>query len=167
MDPIYVFFIQLAGTFILMSSAASWWIMPRLRSMPQNQALAIALLPGAIRYFGTLLLVPALAPTSHPDLVGAWGDVLVSALAFAGVVANRADSGLGRPLAWAYAIVGGADMVITFIKGLQTGLWAQLSGGWTFVVAVFPAVGIGLAVTFLLLLRPSRVPATATGTAIA
>ena len=161
MDPLYLFLIQVGFTVLLMSLAATWWAMPRLRQIPINHALSIVLFGGAIRYMGTMLLHPALAPTPHPDVIAAWGDVAVASVAIAGIFANRAGSALGRPLAWIYAVVGGVDMLMAFVKGLQTGSWAALTGGWTFVVTAFPVVGVTLVMTFILLLKPAPAVARA------
>ncbi len=51
-------------------------------------------------------------------------------------------------------------MAVTFVNGLQTGTWAGLTGGWMFVVAVLPAVGVGLVMTGLLLVRSQPVGAS-------
>lgn len=153
MDPLVIFLIQISFTFLLMGLAASWWAWPRLRAMPVNHALSIVLFGGAIRYMGTLLLHPALAPSANPDEVAAYVDVAVAVIALAGIIANRAGSAAGKPLAWLYCIVGGIDMFVAFAKGLSTGTWEHLTGGWTFVVTAFPAVGVTLVLTLILLVR--------------
>jgi hypothetical protein len=154
MQPLEIFFIQLSFAFLLMGLAARWWAWPRLRALPVQQALTIVLFGGAIRYMGTLLLHPALAPSPHPDVVAAWGDVAVAVLALLGIFANRAGARIGKPLAWLYVVIGGADMIRAFANGLRVGTWENLTGGWTFVVTAFPAVGVMLVLTLLLLVRP-------------
>lgn len=158
-----VFFFQVAFTLLVMSLATRYWALPRLRAMPENDALALLLLPGALRYMGTITLVPAMAPGVTADMQGAVGDVLCASIAVAGIVALRAGSSTGRTLAWLYVVVGGVDLVVTFIKGLGSGLWTHLAGGWTFVVMIFPAVVIGLVLTVAFLVRPvaARTPVTA------
>ena len=150
-----VFFFQVGFTMLLMALATRWWLMPRLRKLPLHDALSIVLFAGAIRFMGTILLVPSMAPGVPADLVGAAGDVVCASIATAGILANHAASPAGKPLAWAYVVVGGADLVVTFLKGLQSGLWTHLAAGWTFVVAVFPAIVIGLVLTVVLLVRPT------------
>ena len=157
MQPLAMFLVQIGFTFVLMGLAAGWWAWPRLRAMPVHQALSIVLFGGAIRYMGTLLLHPALAANPHPDELAAYGDVAVAVLALAGILANRAGARIGKPLAWAYVVIGGADMMLAFVKGLWIGTWETLTGGWTFVVAVFPVVGVTLVLTLLLLVRPKQV----------
>jgi hypothetical protein len=159
-----VFFFQVAFTLAVMSLVARYWVIPRLRALPDNEALALLLLPGALRYMGSIILVPAMAPGVPADMQGVVGDVLSAVIAVAGIIANRASSPAGRPLAWLYVAVGGADLVVTFLKGLSTGLWTHLAGGWTFVVMIFPAVVIGLVLTPMFLLRRSPTTHTA-GTA--
>ena len=151
-----VFFFQVAFTLVVMSLVAWFWVIPRLRLLPENEALALLLLPGALRYMGSLTLVPAMAPGVPAAIQGVVGDVLSAVIAVAGIVANRRGSPAGRPLAWLYVVVGGADLVMTFLKGLSTGLWTHLAGGWTFVVMIFPAVVIGLVLTPVFLLSASH-----------
>jgi hypothetical protein len=158
MNPLYIFLLQVGFTIVLMSLAAAWWAMPRLRELHVQDALSIVLFGGAIRYMGTMLLHPALAPSASPDLVAAWGDVAVAVLAIAGILANRAKLPIGKTLAWLYVILGGGDMALAFVKGLKSGMWASLTGGWTFVVAVFPVVGVTLVLTLVLLVKPTPAP---------
>ena len=161
MQPLHIFLVQVTFTFVLMGLAARWWAWPRLRALPVSDALAIVLFGGAIRYMGTLMLHPALSPSADPDVLGAYVDVAVATLALAGIVANRAASPLGRPLAWLYCVLGGFDMLVVFVNGLRAGTWEHLTGGWTFVVTAFPAVGVTLVLTVILLARRSAQPAVA------
>jgi len=164
MDLNVVFFFQVGFTMLLMALATRWWLMPRLRAMPVHDALSIVLFGGAVRYMGTILLVPSMAPGIPADLVGAGGDVLCAVIATAAILANRAASPAGKPLAWAYVVFGGLDLVVTFLKGLQSGMWTHLAAGWTFVVAIFPAIVIALVLTVVLLVRPHAAPARAVAT---
>jgi hypothetical protein len=157
METTVIFFSQVSLTMLVMGLALRWYGMPRLRKLPQNEALAIALFPGAIRYVGMTLLVPSVTgPGGTPAVEGAVGDLVCALLALAAILLNRSGSPLGRPAAWLYVVIGAADMFWTVIRGFQTDLWSHLGGVWTIGIAVFPAAGLGIAVTVILLVSPQR-----------
>jgi hypothetical protein len=161
METFVIFNLQFTLAFILLALAARWYVMPRLRAMPAAPALAIALFPGATRFMGTMFLVSSVAP-GMPAAFGvpaAYGDTLSALIALAALVANRAGSPAGRPLAWLYVVVGGADLAYGLFLGFQQQLWDHLGGAWTYIIVAFPTVVIGLILTTMLLLQPRREPA--------
>ena len=167
MDTFIIFNLQFTLSFVLLALAARWYVMPRLRALPPAQALAIALFPGATRFMGTMFLVSSVTP-GMPAAFGvpaAYGDTLSALIALAAILANRAGSPAGRPLAWLYVVVGGADLAYGLFLGFQHQLWNHLGGAWTYIIVAFPAVVIGLAVTTMLLQQRQedapRVPALA------
>jgi hypothetical protein len=153
MNPTILFFFQAIFGTVLVVLVTSWYVMPRLRALPYHRALELALYGGAVRYMGTILLAQGVVDLP-PDYQGAIGDVIVASIALAGIIANHYRSSLGRPLAWAYVVIGGSDLVLVTINGFRTGMWSHLAGAWTFVVLVFPPIVVALAVTVLLLAKP-------------
>src|SRR5689334_21467447 len=105
MSPTILFFFQATFGSVLVLLLTAWYAMPRLRALPQHRAVEIALYGGTIRYMGTILLAQGVVDLP-PDHVGAFGDVIVATIALAGVIANHYNSSLGRPLAWAYVVIG-------------------------------------------------------------
>jgi hypothetical protein len=163
MDTFVVFNLQFTLAFVLLGLATRWYVMPRLRALPLHQALAIALFPGATRFMGLMFLVSAVTP-GMPAAFGvpaAYGDTLSALVALAALLANRAGSPAGRPLAWLYVAVGGADLAYGLFLGFQHALWDHLGGAWTYIIVAFPAVVLGLVVTTTLLVRPQPQAAAA------
>ncbi len=158
MDTFVVFNVQFTLSFVLLALAFRWYALPRLRAMPPAQALTLALFPGATRFMGLMFLVPSVTPgmPSGFAVPAAYGDTLSALIALAALVASRSGSSAGRPLAWLYVVVGGADLAYGLFLGFQHHLWDHLGGAWTYIVIAFPAVVIGLVVTTTTLLRESR-----------
>ena len=163
MDTFVVFNVQFTLAFVLLALAARWYAMPRLRAMPASQALTIALFPGATRFMGLMFLVSSVAPGMPAAFAvpAGYGDTLSALIALAALVANRSGSSMGRPLAWLYVVVGGADLAYGLFLGFQQQLWNHLGGAWTYIIVAFPSVVIGLIVTTMLLVQDqrARVPA--------
>jgi hypothetical protein len=158
MDTFVVFNLQFTFSFILFALLARWYAMPRLRALPAGEALALALFPGATRFMGLVFLVSSVTP-GMPAAFGvpaAYGDTLSAIIALAALLANRAGSPAGRPLAWLYVVVGGADLAYGLFLGFQHQLWNHLGGAWTYIIFAFPVVVLGLIVTTRLLLSPQK-----------
>jgi hypothetical protein len=163
MDTFVIFNLEFTLAFILLALATRWYAMPRLRALAPQEALTIALFPGATRFMGTMFLVASVTPGMPAafGVPGAYGDLLSALIALAAILANRAGSSAGRALAWLYVVVGGADLAYGLLLGFQNHLWDHLGGAWTYIVVAFPCVVIGLVVTVTLLLRPQPAAAPA------
>jgi hypothetical protein len=160
LNPIVIFFIQFGFEFTILALMTNWYVMPWFRSRPLNEALSLILVGGALRYMGTVLLVQQVVP-HPPDYLGAYGDLVVATIAIAGMVANHSNSSLGKPLAWAYVIIGGTDMMITAVRGFLSGLFTDLGGGYTLIMIFFPPIVLSLIVNIILLVKPHATPALA------
>ena len=157
LSPLVIFFIQFGYEFIILALLANWYLMPWLRSRPLHEGLSLTLTGGALRYMGTILLVQQVVP-HPPDYLGAYGDLAVATIALAGMIANHRNSPLGKPLAWAYVILGGGDLVVTSVRGFLSGLFADLGASWTLVMVVFPPIVLALIINIILLVKPHSTP---------
>lgn len=137
-------------------------------ALSTQQALAIVLFGGAIRYMGTILLAHNVTTLPPGGGAGAVGDVICATLALVAILANHAEAKSGRLLAWLYVIIGGADLLMVTVDGFRTGMWSNLAGAWTFVVLIFPIIILACVLTIILLVKPnpSDVPARAVGKAV-
>lgn len=156
-----VFNVQITCTLVLIGLVVRWYVMPRLRTMHQSDALVVPLLASSIRFMGLIFLVPTVTPEMPVEFAvpTAYGDSAAAGLAFAAVIANRMHHKLGVPLAWLYLVFGGADLAYGFLQGFRYGLWDHLAGGWTYVVWGASLVIVGLCTTLLLLVRPNAAKA--------
>lgn len=158
-----VFNAQITFSLILLALIAAWWVLPRLRTMDPGQALAIPLLIGATRYMGMVFLVPSLTPGMPPEfgVPTAFGDTASAVLALIAAIASYRGSALGRPLAWAYVVLGGGDLAYGFAQGFRYGLWDHMPGPWTYIMFMAPAVIVAIGLTVILLVKPAVAAARA------
>jgi hypothetical protein len=158
MSPTFIVFnAQLTGSVIVLGLLLRWYVMPWLRKQDGQQALTLPLLTGATRYMGLSFLVPTLTP-GMPEAFAiptAYGDAASAVLAMVAAAANHARHPLGRPLAWAYLVLGGGDLAYGFLQGFIHGLWDHLPGIWSYIAFAAPMVILGLVTTAILLLKPN------------
>lgn len=152
-----VFNAQITFNLVLVALAVRWYGWPRLTAMARADALAIPLLVSSVRHMGLLFLVPTVTPEMPAEfgVQAGYGDTAAAALAFAAVLANRMSHRLGVPLAWAYVVLGGAELAWGFFQGFRFALWDHLVGAWTYVVFGAPMVIVALGTTIALLRRPA------------
>ncbi len=162
MDPFLIFNIQVTLAIVVVALATRWFVLPKLRTWDHADALTVPLLFSSLRFMGLSFLVPNLAVDLPAAFSGpaAYGDFAVSLLALVAAVANKARSPLGKPLAWAYVAIGGADLAYGFFLGFLHGMWFHLAGGWVIVMFVAPLVIVSLGTLVLLLARPHAVTTT-------
>jgi len=157
MQTFLVFNAQFTLALVLVGWITRTYLWPRLSAMPVNEALALALLPGATRFMGLTFLVDAVTP-AMPGGFG-WpagiGDTISALIAMIAIVACRTGSSMGRSLAWLYVIGGGLDLLVGLGLGFQYALWNHLGGAWTYIIFAFPMVVTSLIVSAMLLRRKS------------
>jgi hypothetical protein len=156
-NPFLIFNVQVTMYCVVFGLATAWYVMPRLRAMDQHAALVVPLLVSSLRVTGLLFLVPHLnvdMPAAFAVPAG-YGDAAVAVLAFFGALANRARSPLGVPLAWAYAVLGGADLAYGFFQGFRYDMFSHLGGAWPAILVAASAMICALGTLFTLLMRPN------------
>lgn len=163
MDPFVIFNIQVTLAVVVVGLAARWFVVPQLRRLDYQAALSVPLLISSLRFMGLSFLVPNLAVDLPAAFSGpaAYGDFAVALIALAAAIANQSRSSAGIPLAWAYVVIGGADLAYGFFLGFLHGMWFHLAGGWPIVMFVAPLVIISLVTLIVLLVRPHAVSAPA------
>ena len=157
MTPFIIFNIQITMVLFVLGLAAMWYVQPRLRAMDQNSALVVPLLFASLRVAGLMFLVPSLNVDMPAGFAvgAAYGDSAVAVLAFVAVLANRSKSVLGVPLAWAYAVLGAADLGFGFFQGFRYDMFSHLGGDWAPIVVMACLSIISLVSLFALLLSPN------------
>src|SRR5437588_9734948 len=98
-----IFPVQVVLAFLTWSLLARWYIAPRLRGLPLQDALQPLLVVQTIRYVGLSFLAPAVVkPTLAQSFAvpAALGTTIAAVLALAAIAALRARSPPGVPLNW-------------------------------------------------------------------
>ena len=101
---------------------ARWYIMPRLRTMPREQALQPLLLLHSFRHIGLMFLAPGAVKTDLPSVFAqpaAYGDLAASILAFIALMAIRLHWRFAMILVWVFSIEGTIDLLTAVSLGRQ------------------------------------------------
>jgi len=155
MDPFQIFGLQIAMSFLFWSLIARWYVAPRLAAQPWPEALLPLLFLHAARYVGMVFLVPTVVRT-YPlpeafSLPVAYGDLLTSVLAFGAIFAIRARSRAGLTLAWLTNVVGAADLLNAYYRGLR--MQPDIGAAYYIPAFVVPALLVTHAQMFAMLAR--------------
>jgi len=159
MDPFQIFGLQIAMSFLFWGLLARWYVAPRLAALAWPQALMPLLFLHAFRYVGMVFLVPTVVksplPAAFADPV-AYGDLATSALAFVALFAVRARSGAAIPLAWITNVVGAADLLNAYYRGLT--LRPDVGSAYYIPAFVVPALLVSHAMMFVMLVTRRPTP---------
>ena len=153
MDPSPFFAAQFLWFLCAWSVVAIVFVAPKLRQLPANDALAIAIAPQLFRVLGVGLLVPALAPGMPRSfaLPTALGDSATAVLALLAVIALRERWPIARAAAWACNLVGAADLLAALPHAAAVRASTYLAAQWYVPVLVVPLMIVSHAMSFRLL----------------
>lgn len=160
MSPLSIFAAQFVWFLLSWSVLAALFVLPRLRTLPDDDALAIAIVPQMFRVLGLGLLVPQLSPGMLYSFAvpTAVGDSLTAVLALASVVTLRRRHPIGRKLAWACTIVGIVDLAVALPHAAAIGAAQFLAAQWFVPTVIVPLMIVSHVVAFLMLQRSARAP---------
>ncbi len=168
MDSI-VFYSQLALSVLVFSLLAEWFVVPKLRELPQSQALLLLLIPQAFRHFGLYGLTQA---AFDPFMPTAWaqpvaiGDMTTQITTVIAMIALRKWANAGIAWAWICTIIGTLDFLYaTFLTGTLDVPIHKLKPVWFLPVFFFPIIVLGHWYTLRLLIRGSFQPRRGAATA--
>ncbi|HYV43270.1 MAG TPA: hypothetical protein VFA20_00355 [Myxococcaceae bacterium] len=160
MDPFQIFGLQIAMSFLTWGLLARWYVAPRLAAQPWPDALAPLLFVHAFRYVGLVFLVPTVVKSPLPPAFAnptAYGDLIASALAFAALFAVRARSRAAIPLAWIANVVGAADLINAYYRGIT--LRPDVGAAYYIPAFIVPALFVTHAMMFIMLVTRRPTPA--------
>jgi len=156
----------LLGLSILMSFLAfglvtKLYIWPRLRVMPQADALIPLVIPHTFRFIGLSFLVsgvvsPSLSPAFAVPV--AYGDLVAAILAGVATLALAARAAWAIPSVWVFNVWGTVDLLHAIYQG-QIGVGVgpgSLGAAFFIVTVVVPGLLVTHGLIFWLLLRPKR-----------
>ena len=159
MESFQIFVVQVVLSFVVYGLVATWYISPRLATLPLQAALPPLIFVHTFRYVGLVFLVPAVvAPTLAPQFArpAAYGDLLVALLALAALIALRWRWPLALPLVWLFNVVGTVDLLYAVFQGVTRDVGPHLGSAWYIPTFVVPALFITHAMIFAMLVRRSR-----------
>jgi len=152
-----MFGISVILSFISWGIIARRYIWPALRRAPRVEAMRPLLLLHTFRFVGLAFLIPGVVSPDLPAAFArpaAYGDLSSSILALLAIA--TLGSTLGIILAWAFNILGTADLLYAFYEGNRVHLDSApgLQGAAYFIPTVLvPLLLITHALLFLLLLK--------------
>jgi hypothetical protein len=161
MRPRALFGISVILSFISWGIIARRYIWPALRRVARVEALRRLLLLHTFRFVGLAFVIPGVVSPDLPVAFArpaAYGDLSTAILALLAIATS--GSTLGIILAWAFNILGSADLLYAFYQGNRVHLDSApgLQGAAYFIPTVLvPLLLTTHVLVFLLLLRPHAI----------
>lgn len=154
-NSVTIFWLQIALSILVFSTAAAWYLWPLLRTKTLNSALIPLVAVHVMRYVGMTLLVPGMIDPKLPNdfLAGAaYGDLLAAALASMSILSLRYGWRLSIPLVWVFNTWGFVDL----LNGLRGTIMLNvpsfsLNTVWYIYTFYAPAVAVSHVLIFWIL----------------
>jgi len=159
MDALALFGISVVFGFTAWGVVTARYLWPKLRILPQRDALRFLLTLHAFRFVGLAFLVPGVVGPDLPAAFArpaAYGDLVATILALL-ALAVLATS-WGSVFVWLFNLWGAADLLYAFYQGLfgVRLLPGSLGAGFFVPTAIVPLLLITHGLIFRLLLQRKR-----------
>jgi hypothetical protein len=158
MDTPSIFLSQFVLSLLVVGLLARWYAAPWLAEKSLQVALMVLIAPHAFRHLGLAFIVPALNQPGMPlefATPAAYGDLLSGILALGVLIALRARWSIAISLAWAFSIVGLADLANAL---RQDGAILYMGATWFIPTFVVPLLLVTHAMVISRLVRNARGP---------
>jgi hypothetical protein len=159
MPPQVYFFVSIAFALIAWGIVTQRYIWPKLRALPQAEALRPILILHSFRFVGLAFLVTGVV---SPDLPSAfanpagYGDIAAATLALLSLATLRSRAGVA--LAWMFNIWGSYDLLSAFYHAGNAGLMpGQLAATYFIPTVLVPLMLITHGLAFRILMRHREV----------
>lgn len=155
-----IFGVNVLLSFVAVGLVTRLFVVPRLRSLHRNDALAALIVFHAFRFAGLSFLVPGVAAPSLPSafaVPAGYGDLVATVLAVASVLALISRASWATGLAWVFNVWGTVDLLNAFYEALFgiPNFDVRAFGATYYIVTVYvPALLVTHGLIFSLLLRP-------------
>jgi len=160
MTPFMVLNVQSTLSLVGFALIARWHIAPRLAARSREDALVPLLWIHVFRYAPLTLFAPGQVDPRVPADVAAivgYGDLASGLVALLAVVALRVRARAGIGLAWAFSVVGIADLVFATAKAVGAELYTYYLGwNWYIVAFYVPVLAVSHAMIVYILLDRAR-----------
>ncbi|WP_299626449.1 hypothetical protein [Pelagibius sp.] len=113
MEPMEIFALQFALSFVVIALLARWYAGPLLNRLDHREALFWLTVPHAFRHLGMVFLVPGVVAPTMPvsfSAAAAYGDLAAGLLAIVALIALHRRWVAMIPLAWLFNVVGLLDL---------------------------------------------------------
>jgi hypothetical protein len=155
------FFASIGFSFIAWGVVTARYIWPKLRRLPQSEALQPILILHSFRFIGLAFLVPGVVSLELPSTfahAAAYGDVAAATLALLSLI--LLPRGIGVITAWIFNLWGTADLLDAFYQAGSAGLLpGQLGAAFFIPTLLVPLMLITHGIAFRILLRHQSEPA--------
>ena len=134
---------------------AKWYVMPRLRAMPLDEALIPLLLFHSFSYVGLAFLIHGVTAASMDPAFAnpsAYGDLLAALLALLAIFALRRGFFGALVLVWVFNIAGSLDLLNALYKGFRLTPDGDLGATYFIPAVIVPALLVTHVLVFRLLL---------------
>src|SRR6266849_3492665 len=145
MQPFYILNLQSIFTLIAFSLIAKWYINPRLSKTSVEDALLPLVWVHVFRYAPLTLLVPGQVSPDIPIDVAmtiAYGDLISAIAALITVLFLKQRLPGALIVAWAFNILGVADIVIATAAAINAKLYQYALGFNWYIVNFYVPIGI-------------------------
>ena len=153
-----VFFGSILFSFVAWSGVVARFVWPRLRLLPQAEALRPILVLHAFRFLGLAFLVPGVVSPDLPAAFArsaAYGDAIAAVLAVLALLSLPLRGGI--VIAWIFNIWGTADLLNAFYQANHAGLVVGQLGATYFIpTLVVPLLFITHVLVFRILVRREK-----------
>lgn len=152
-DVIFNIFTPLS--LITAGAVAKWYVWPKLKTMTLYSAVLPLLLVSATRFFGLLFMYPTITADMPAGFAGpaGYGDFAVGVLALIAAFFVRYKVKFGIVLAWLYAILGSADLLMAFALSGMHKAPAHLGAVWPLFLVGGPIYIMTLVLLFVTLIK--------------
>jgi hypothetical protein len=167
MGPIVLFGGQFTLSLVAYGLIASWYVAPRLGTMPREAALVPLLWIHAFRVVGGVILAPGGVdpgvPMDFRVMVGS-GDLATAFLALVALVGLRVRFSGAIARVWICVTVGTLDTLNAIVQSMRYSVFNfPLGVNWVIVTSYVPALVVSSVLIFQQLLRRPLASVTRTG----
>jgi len=156
-----LFFIQMPFSFLIYAIIAVWYVYPRLKGLPQLDAVVPLIWIHAFRNVGLSVLAPGAAPPEVPASVFTqlgYGDLAVATFALITLFIIRSQQSWALGMVWIFNIFALGDMMLASAKGAQVNAFNYPMGAnWLVATMYVPLCVVSSLMIFVILLKKDKV----------
>ena len=115
-----LFGLSILMNFVALGIVTKVFLLPRLRVMPQPEALIALVIPNTFRFLGLSFLVPGVVSSSLSPafaIPAAYGDLVAAILAGVATLALAARASWAIPMVWVFNVWGTLDLLHAIYEG--------------------------------------------------